>query len=113
MKRKIPWSSIIGFLLLLALGIGIPFWLEYRSLTNPAPTRASKHDKRQWIEAKKGYYCGNCGENITLPERGRALEKTDELSSPLILDSLTRPPAQTLNLSTRTPVSGLELHENP
>jgi hypothetical protein len=67
MKRRIPWSSIVGFLLLLALGIGIPFWLEYRSLTNPlAPTvRAAK--------------------------TGGDTERRVDLASPLSLKTLDRP----------------------
>ena len=116
MKKEIPWSSIVGFLLLLALGIGIPFWLEYKSLTNPPQpsARAQKPSARPTIDARKGYYCGNCGGNISLPEWSESQERGGELASPLSLNSLGRSNWGTLRMSTHTATrSGAELRENP
>ena len=115
MKREIPWSSIIGFLLLLALGIGIPFWLEYKSLTNPAPPpiRAPKAEGRQAIDVRKGYYCANCGGNTSLPEWRDGPAQGDGLSSPLFLHTLESRAWERPSPSTRTPVEGTELRANP
>jgi hypothetical protein len=115
MKKEIPWSSIIGFLLLLALGIGIPFWLEYQSLTNPAPASVSRKSRgSEAIDAKRGFYCPNCGRNIELPEMGAAKERGSELLSPLSLNELDRPRWETRKSSTQAaPLSRTALHENP
>jgi hypothetical protein len=115
MKRDIPWSSVVGFLLLLALGIGIPFWMEYRSLVNPpsAPVGAKVAKGQPSIQARKGYYCGNCGGNTTLPEWSGAEEKGSERSSPLSLESLRRPAWETPKFSTSIPSDAAELREDP
>jgi hypothetical protein len=38
-KRKVPWTTVVILVILMILGIGLPFWLEYQSLSreHPAP----------------------------------------------------------------------------
>ena len=115
MKREIPWSSIVGFLLLLALGIGVPFWLEFRSLANPpsAAVRTPREDLRPSIDIRKGYYCGNCGGLLVLPEWRGATERERELLSPLSLNALDRPTWEVPHPSTRAAANAPELREEP
>jgi hypothetical protein len=115
MKRDIPWVSVVGFLLLLALGIGIPFWMEYRSLVDPPsrPVDSEKTKRQPAIEARKGYYCGNCGGNTTLPDWSGAEESGSERSSPLSLESLRRPAWDNPKFSTSIPSDATELREDP
>jgi hypothetical protein len=115
MKREIPWGSIVGFLLLVALGIGVPFWLEFRSLTNPPSTlvRTPRLDLRPMIGVRKGYYCGNCADLLVLPEWRGATEREAELLTPLSLNALDRPTWETPRASTRPADAAPELRENP
>ena len=62
-----PWTAIIGFALLMLLGLGIPFWMEYKSLTNPPYVSRKAAEGRTAIDPVKSYYCPNCGERLTLP----------------------------------------------
>jgi hypothetical protein len=111
MKNETPWSSIVGFLLLVALGIGIPFWLEYKSLANPPNTavHAARTDDRPAIDVRKGTYCGNCAESISLPEWNGGLEGRGGHASPLSLKTLGRAKWETPQSSTRAgPLPGIE-----
>jgi hypothetical protein len=118
MKKAIPWSSIAGFLLLVALGIGIPFWLEFRSLANPpsspsAPVREPRGDFRPSIDVRRGYYCGNCGGLLVLPEGGGASEHVREPLSPMSLNAPDRPTWDVPRSSTRTAAAAPDLREEP
>ena len=115
MKKEIPWSSIVGFLLLLALGIGIPFWMEYKSLTNPVPQTVplSRSETQSVIDARRGYYCANCGKNTRLPEWAGGPESAGERASPLTLKTLDPPAWDALKISTRTRSLDAALRKDP
>lgn len=36
MSRRISWTTVVVIAILLVLGIGLPFWLEYRGMDRPA-----------------------------------------------------------------------------
>jgi hypothetical protein len=115
MKRKeIPWGSIVGFFLLVALGIGIPFWLEYQSLTNPPAVRPIRTtNRRPAIDTRKGFYCPNCGTNVEFPQRSEAPDGANASDVPLSLKALERPGWE-LQRSTRSATTpGMELREDP
>jgi hypothetical protein len=66
-EETTPWIQILGFLFLLILGMILPFWIEYRSRTNPVPDPASSAMRAPTLEDREAHYCPACGSKLTLP----------------------------------------------
>jgi hypothetical protein len=65
-SAKTPWPAVLGFASLFLLGLGVPFWMAYKSLANPPLPRRSSA-RRVAFDLGKKYYCPACGAELTLP----------------------------------------------
>jgi hypothetical protein len=59
-------ASFFVFLLLM-LGVLLPFWMEYKSLSSPAPSRAAPGTRSRSYDSRKLYFCPACGAEVSLP----------------------------------------------
>jgi hypothetical protein len=89
--EKIPWIQILGFLLLLFLGMILPFWMEYKSRTDPLPKRASEKSHKQTLEDRNAQYCPACGAKISIPYWRTESTRPDNPTTPLTLKTLGAP----------------------
>ena len=87
MKEKIPWSAVLILALLVILGIGLPFWLEFRSLSHLEPDRPRRHTPV--LEEKYTFFCPICGGEVTFHHWHVKREKKEGSVQPLYLERLT------------------------
>jgi hypothetical protein len=85
---------MLFLLLILFLGVCVPFWMEYKSRINPLPTRDSDRFRGPELQDRHAYYCPACGGKIHLP--AWQTEPQQEVPmAPLSLQTLTEPTWQT------------------
>lgn len=86
--KNSSWAALVGFAILLLLGLGIPFLMEYKSVTNPPYVRRPDAGKRTVLDQGKKYYCPACGSELALPSWDASPKPADQAST-LSLRSLT------------------------
>ena len=90
-KEKFPWRELLGFLLILILGMGIPFLMEYKSWKNPLSHRRPSVIQVPTLEDPSAHYCPACGSKVPLPEWQISPQQEDVKTLPLSLKTLTKP----------------------
>ncbi|MFI5362736.1 MAG: hypothetical protein ACHQ49_12255 [Elusimicrobiota bacterium] len=75
--------------MLMLLGLGIPFWMEYKSLTNPPYIRRQDAERRVEIDPGRAFYCPACGGPVALPTWSEAAAKPVDRGLGISLRSLT------------------------
>ena len=88
------WAAVAGFAILMLLGLGIPFWMEYKSLTNPSYLRPRNSAGRAEIDPGTAYYCPDCGAQLTLPAWSDASPRPDVQVAARVLTSSTAPSSE-------------------
>jgi hypothetical protein len=87
-EETTPWIQILGFLFLLVLGMILPFWIEYRSRTNPLPDPSPNAIRAPTLEDREAHYCPACGSKLTLPTWQTKTQRTQISTPPLSLKTL-------------------------
>lgn len=59
-------ASVFVFLLLM-LGVLLPFWMEYKSLSAPVPLRKVPGTPARSYDSRKLYFCPACGAEVSIP----------------------------------------------
>ena len=109
MKEKIPWSAVFILALLVILGIGLPFWLEFRSLSSLEPDRP--RSRTPVLDEQRTFFCPICGKEITFPHLHERPAKKIGPAPPLVLKSLTAPVLVVPRALIRTSDSEIKTHE--
>ena len=109
MKERIPWFAVFILALLAILGIGLPFWLEFRSLSHLEPDRPRRYTPA--LEERHTFFCPICEKEITFPHFHERPVMQNGPVPPLVLRSLTDPILLVPRSVVRTPDSEIKTHE--
>ena len=109
MKEKIPWTTVIILALLVILGIGLPFWLEFRSLSSMEPDRPRV--RTPVLDDRRTFFCPICGKETTFPHLHERPVKRNGPVLPLVLRSLVDPVPVVPRSAVRTPDSEIKTDE--
>ena len=99
---NIPWSTILGFLLILTLGMILPFVMEYRSRESPNAERPPRQVHAPILDDRNAGYCPACGSKLYL-RSWRTEPQGQAKPSPLTLKTLKDPAPGFLDRGARTP----------
>ncbi len=102
-KEKIPWREILGFLIILLLGMGIPFLMEFKSWKNPLSHRPPSVIRVPTLEDRNAHYCPACGGKVSLPEWQTSSQEEGAQTLPLTLKSLNKPSSENLDTKNNMP----------
>jgi hypothetical protein len=67
LESRLLWAGL-AVLLLLLLGMFLPFWMEYKSLSAPVRTHPVRGSRVPTLDSRKKYYCPACGATLSLPQ---------------------------------------------
>ena len=76
-------------LLLIMLGVVLPFWMEYKSLSTPTVSRGVSGAHVKAYNSRKRYFCPACGATISVPYWSNEASRPREPLPFLMLEKLT------------------------